>query len=286
MSDENHSKASELTTKFLKRVQQEALPWIVNSTIPFYGVQDDQIKRDRSGVLLRLADSYFILTASHDLKEFVEHKIPLYVGWDKEEKVAVPLSDSVFHTTDKNSLDVAVIKLTNDDAEKILTTKQAISMRDISSEIDESPGMFLVCGFPQEWLSVSSEKIDSTPLPFFGRFFEGETSPTAQIKFDPKVHALFEFNQNAIRASNKESFQLPRFDGIKGISGCGVWRILDWEKDSIETWNPDNCKLVAIQHRYYEKQCYVHTTWIKYALSLIANDYPHLQSAMKIVYPK
>lgn len=113
MTNEDSSEAADRAAEFMTRVQEEALPRIVNSTVPFYAVQDDQVKRDRSGVLLRIADEHFILTASHKLKAIVEAQIHLYVGWDEVEKVPVPIPDAIFHTTEEDNRDVAAIKLPN-----------------------------------------------------------------------------------------------------------------------------------------------------------------------------
>jgi len=285
MNDESQDVEPDRAARFLERVAKEALPRIIGATVPFYAIQNDQVKRDRSGVLLRIGDEYFILTASHNLKAIVESQIHLYVGWDEDEKIPVRIPDAIFHTTEEDSRDVAAIKLSKEAAKRILTTKRAISMRDIRVEPERSPGMFFICGFPQAWTSVSSEEIVSKPLPFITRFFRGETSPNASIKYDPVIHALFDFNRNAIGADKLENVVLPSFQGIRGISGCGVWRVVDWDADSVDSWNADDCKLVAIQHRYFEREKYVHTTWIKFALSRIADDYPEMQAAMNIVYP-
>ncbi len=43
------NQVSPLIKGFLQRVQQEVIPKIVNATLPFYAVQNDQIVRDRSG---------------------------------------------------------------------------------------------------------------------------------------------------------------------------------------------------------------------------------------------
>jgi len=77
---------------------------------------------------------------------------------------------------------------------------------------------------------------------------------------------------------------LPGYQGIKGVSGCGIWRVIGLQ-GSIDRWKPDHCKLVAIQHRYYEKPGYLHTTWIQHAIRRVFDDYPDLRSASRIVYP-
>ena len=78
---------------------------------------------------------------------------------------------------------------------------------------------------------------------------------------------------------------LPGYEGIKGVSGCGIWRITGF-RDSIDAWKPTQCKLVAIQHRYYEKPGYLHTTWVQYCISRLLDDHKELRPAATMVYPK
>lgn len=89
--------STDLVSGFLKRVQLELLPRIVRATVPFYAVQKNEIKRDRSGIFLRIGEDFFILTASHELKSIVEANIYLYVGWDENDCVPVPIPDARFH---------------------------------------------------------------------------------------------------------------------------------------------------------------------------------------------
>lgn len=274
---------SDFTTEFLAKIRDQVVPRIVRATLPFYAVQNDEIVRDRSGVFLRVGDEYFILTASHHLEAIVGHNIYLYVGWDEEDKVPVPIPDATFHVTEEDIRDVAVIKLSREAAKKILSSHEPVGLRDIKFNVDRRPGLFLICGYPQAWLHVLPDHLESHPLPFLSGFYEGTPSATADMKYDENLHGLFQFTREAL-GDGAHPVSLPPFKGIQGVSGCGVWRICTFE-EGVEGWSPEKCKLVAIQHRYNEKLSYVHTTWAKYALDRLTVEYPSVRKAMSLILP-
>lgn len=274
-----------LVSDFFEQVRQDAIPRIVRATVPFYAVQDDKIKRDRSGVLVRVGDEYFILTASHELKAIVEANICLYVGQDTTECIPVPIPDSRFHTTEENSRDIAVIKLSSSTASKLLTSSEPIALREIAFAENRRPGFFVVCGYPMAWMTILPDRVDSLPLAFLGRFFQRDPPPTDTFEYDDKLHILIEFTRNAIRSGDFQKCLLPSTDGIKGISGCGVWRVADYSPESLKSWNPKSLQLIGIQHRYWQQQGCIAATWMKFVMERMVAEYPELVPAMRLVYP-
>lgn len=282
------------TAKFFQRVLNEAVPIFERATVGFYGIHEGTIVKDRTGVLFRIADALFILTASHDLRDIVRSNIPLYVSWNERTQIPIPLCDSRFHTTEWESRigerdvvrDVAAIKLSEAIADEILVGgRQPMTLADISANQDRSPAVFLMFGFPQAWFSVDDTGPKCLPLSYGCSLFAGDHWPGSQIEYDPKVHLLLDFKRDAVDPIDGQRHTLPGYRGIKGVSGCGIWRIIDMP-GSVERWTPAHCKLVAIQHRYYEQAGYLHTTWIHYAVGRIFEDYPELKSATTIVYPR
>lgn len=278
---------------FIRRVHDEAVPTFERATVAFYGVQNGRIVKDRTGVLLRIADAMFILTASHDLREIVQQNIPLCISWNERTEMPIPLHDSRFHTTEYESQfgerdvvrDVAAIKLGESAANEILAGgRTPISLCDINMDQDRSPALFFIFGFPQAWFQVEQTGPKCSPLIYATGIYDGEHSSTASVGYDPKVHLLLNFKREAL-AANGQMHMLPGYEGIKGVSGCGIWRITGF-RDSIDAWKPTQCKLVAIQHRYYEKPGYLHTTWVQYCISRLLDDHKELRPAATMVYPK
>jgi|GEM_PF-2778735 len=276
---------SPLVSDFIRRVQEEVFPWIIDATLPFYAVQNDKIVRDRSGVFLRIGDDYFILTAAHDLKAIVENNIYLYVGWSEEEAVPVPIHDSVFQTSEEELWDIAIIKLSSESAKSIASSSRPISLSQIASKWTSDDGFFLVSGYPQEWLAVLPDRIESSPLNYLCRPYRGDELPTHSFQFDPAIHFRLEFQQRAYSSRTNGESHLPATDGIKGISGCGVWWISGYTPDALKSWNPSAVQLMGIEHRYWQKEGAIAGTKIEYMLKYLADGFPSVVPAMKLIYP-
>ena len=105
--------------EFFQRVLEEAVPMFDRATVAFYGLRDERFVLNSTGVLLRIADAVFIITASHHLRKKVLNSVPLYVSWNERTDLPIPLHDAVFHSTEEGSRlgerdvvrDLAVIKL-------------------------------------------------------------------------------------------------------------------------------------------------------------------------------
>lgn len=170
---------------FIRRVHDEAVPTFERATVAFYGVQNGRIVKDRTGVLLRIADAMFILTASHDLREIVQQNIPLCISWNERTEMPIPLHDSRFHTTEYESQfgerdvvrDVAAIKLGESAANEILAGgRTPISLCDINMDQDRSPALFFIFGFPQAWFQVEQTGPKCSPLIYATGIYDGEHS--------------------------------------------------------------------------------------------------------------
>lgn len=275
---------SPFVSDFLERVKKEIVPTIVDATVPFYAVQNDRIVRDRSGVLLRVGDEHFILTASHDLKAIVENDIYLYVGWSEEDLVPVPTIDAVFHTTEEESRDVAVIKLSSESSRRITSSSKPISLRNVARKCPDEQAFYLVSGYPLEWLTVLPDSIESTPLNYLCRLYNGDTLPVDTFQYDPQLHLLLELSRGGKTVNSAQDIPIPAKAGIKGISGCGVWRIVGYSPEAMRDWQPEQVSLVGIEHRYWERQGAVAATRIQYVLAFLAGGFPDVVPAMNLVY--
>jgi hypothetical protein len=279
--------------EIFQRILDEAVPIFDCATVALYRIQDERFALNNTGVLLRIADDVFILTASHHLRKKVHNSVPLYVSWNDRTDLPIPLHDALFHTTEFDSRwrerdvvrDVTAIKLSDFAAKEILNAgRTPLCLRDISMNQDRSPAVFLMFGFPQAWFRVEKSGPKCLPLVYPCAIYQGDHWAGSKIGYDPKVHLLLDFTRDAIDPIDRQPKTLPDYRGIQGVSGCGIWRVIDLNTP-IDRWKPGKCKLVAIQHRYYEEPGYLLTTWIQYAIDRIFDDYPELKSAAAIVYP-
>jgi len=272
------------SSEFFRKLAVQCCPHIERFTIPFYVVQDEQVKLNRTGVLYRIADHHFILTASHGLGGIVGQNIPLYILPADAGAVPLPLMGATFHWTEEdNGRDVAAIKLSPDCVKKLQPANAFLTHGRID-QCDDGCGLYLVFGYPMEWSGlVGPEKLVSRPLVYATRRYESELSPEAY--YDANVHIVLEFNQETVDALGGGRSLLP---SIKGVSGSGIWRVASWNAGSVADWSPKQLRLVALQNRKitHGNRSYIQGTWVKYALGLILDNYPDLRRAMNLVYPR
>ncbi|MHC4177596.1 MAG: hypothetical protein ACYSWU_08820 [Planctomycetota bacterium] len=266
----------------IKKCAAESAAEIAKVTVPFYGFQDDEVKRDRTGVLYRIADHHFILTAAHDLLEIIQSQIPLYIPPTEPDQDPIHLLNCRFHGTEKGGRDVAVIRLTDRVVRDLPPRFEFLGHNRIDLCDEGKDGLYLLFGYPQEWPDVPKEGIHhSKAMVFASRPYTGERNPDAFFAAD--VHIALTFDRNAIDLDARSDYRLP---DPTGISGCGLWRAADWSSLADGTWSLKELRLVALQHRWFKKRNYVQGTWIKYALQLVVDNYPGLRQPMSLIYPR
>jgi len=278
---------AENISSFLQRVSNELIEKIRKATIPIYAIQNDRVVRDRSGVLLKVGDDCYILTASHDLREIVQNNIYLYAGWSQIDLIPVPIANDkiLYHTSDRDVYDIAAIKLTRDVAADIMSSSKPVTLLDVADNCpDESHALYLVCGYPRAWLKVLPNCIESPPLHYLCRSYHGDPLAWTNLAYDPRVHLLLNFTQDAIHIQSQKHIVLPDTEGIKGISGCGVWRIIGDFPRQWRDWKIDDVKLVGIEHTYWESKGVAAATRIQFMNQFLADSYPEVIAAMNIVY--
>jgi hypothetical protein len=166
--------------------------------------------------------------------------------------------------------------------EKLLETKEFLTHSDVTLNDDRENSCYVVFGYPTEWSVIPTENsLLSIPLVFVTRRYKGELHPDAF--YDPRVHIVLELNQSAISVADGSLQRLP---SLRGVSGCGIWRVCEWSRKGFEHWRPEQVSLVAIQHRFFRKRKYIQGTWVAYVLALIKEKYPDVSAAMNIVYPQ
>ena len=129
---------------------------------------------------------------------------------------------------------------------------------------------------------TSETSLQSTALAFAGLPYKGDRHPIANYNSD--VNIVLQFDRDDVRTIDGASDKLPK---PKGISGCGIWQVgdFDYSAKEIRPRSANTLTLVGIQHRWFPDYGYVQGTRIRYALALVLLNFPHLDQAMNIVYP-
>jgi hypothetical protein len=274
---------SQRSQEFFSSVRELCLPRIYRATVPILGVQDDQIKHDRTGVLYRIAGEHFILTAAHDLRGIVEHNIGLYVSVNAPGILPFPLAEARFHSTEEVGRDVAAIWLPPDLAQEIGKHKDFLSHNQIDMNGIKRRVPYVFFGYPMDWSGhmIAEDHVYSRAMAFTTFEHVGERCPEESF-FDPNVHFALNFTREAINFQAQASEKLPK---LFGISGCGIWRVGDRGPGALEPRSPDNLTLVGIQHRWFPSHNYIQATRVGYVLEMINQYFPETRVPMSLVYP-
>lgn len=268
--------------RLIKKCAAESAGEIAKVTVPLYGLQDDEIKRDRTGVLYRIADHHFILTAAHGLRKIIQAHVPLYIRPARPDQEPIHLLDCRFHSTEERGRDVAVIRLTNRVVQDLPPHFEFLGHNRIDLRGEAKEGLYLLFGYPQEWPDLPKEGIHHTKaMVFASRPYTAERNPDAFFAAD--VHIALTFDRKAIDLDAQSEYSLPH---PGGISGCGLWRAADWRTLAGATWSLGELRRVALQHRWFPNRNYVQGTRIKYALQLVVDNYPGLRERMRLIYPR
>ena len=272
----------EFAREFFSQLKEECIPRIEKATVPFFGIQDEQIKRDRTRVLYKVGGHHFILTAAHNLRAIIQNEIPLYIDRSDDKTLPIPIVDAVFHTTEEDHRDVAAIRLPDDVVKHLCKNKEFLTHCDTRSPGGDSDCLYVFFGYPMDWFEGATESsLVSTPLAYYCRRYDGRKNPHGH--FDPDLHIALGFTRRAVNMTKERIDELP---SPKGISGCGIWQVAEWSREGFERWEPRNTYLTALQHHWSQERDYVIGTWIEHALALIKKEYPDVGPAMDLVYPR
>lgn len=267
-------------TEYFGKIRDLFVSELLPSSVVFYAVQNDKILHERSGVLFAVGDAHFVLTASHDLTAIIRHGIPLFVSPSGDGIDPVPLHDAQFTCTDEKLPDVAVCRLTPRAVSELLPRAKFLRLNDVDLAASGNDAMYAVVGHPAELFRLTEDGFGSDPFTLFGRPYHGPYPEGAT--FDPQVHLSLGFEPQGINALTGSSVSAPH---IRGMSGCGIWRIGQWPPQFDSLLDTSKWRLVAIQHRWHKTLNYVQGTFVRHALSLIYHNNPDLQACMKMHYP-
>ena len=268
---------------FFATINETCLQRIDRVSVPVLGVQNGEIQHDRTGILYRIADEHFVLTAAHDLHQIIKANIPLYLSMNKPGVIPLSLGKAKCHSTEEEGRDVAAIWLPPTTAREVAKHKDFLSHNQIDLNGAESRGPFLFFGYPMSWSGhVTSEgNVVSQGLVFATLPYDGPRLESAH--YDQNVHMVLNFKRDAINCLQGGVDTLPK---LNGISGCGIWQVGDIISKDVKARDEESVTLVGIQHRWFPDLNYIQATKIRFAIGFIAENYPDVQAAMKIVYPK
>jgi hypothetical protein len=248
-----------------------------------------------SGVLLRVEGTRFLVTAAHVSDEFgCERWKQIFFGTpDVDELIPVI---TVFRCRSKkrtapnrgdDPLDLAVLELTPEIADRLSAFMRFVTLSDLALDPEKlKDGRYLVLGYPE--FRAEKDEMDQTIvaqiLPYFTGLFDVGRNPVPNIS--PADHLMLDVDRMDEADGTWDRLDL---DQIHGISGGGMWRILD-EDQPIESLDWRQAKLAAIITDRSDPEVmgavqYLRGTKIKRVINFIWEGWPELRPAIESAIP-
>lgn len=299
-SDSKHSDWTDHVATVGERLQAEVIPWVEASTVPLFHIQKNVLTNTHSiidkngmGILLKVGGDHFLLTASHIVRDAAKVDAHLCMSWDDEEGCPIPLSYTRVASTDPETMDVAVIGLTAEVSEKLLRRHTPISLLDFSSDTRRSFGPFLIVGYPRAGTEFQNQNPMSKVKPIICETLKYLGTRRinhwgrSEFKYSPLFHVIVQMQSIAISSTTGDVERLPDHAGIEGISGCGIWAVAEGRvRKPLSEVGIEDCRLIAIEHRYDDKASKVMGTWIDVVLHILEKYFPNTRSALKLEFPR
>jgi len=254
---------------------ERAREWILDHTVAIYFQMDGGNPVPwGTGVLLRIADASFVLTASHVLERASEATLRIAACVAGSRFVTVsPLE--LWRSSDTEQLDVGVVRLSDENAASLSLHKKYLRMSDLDTSQRMPKGAYLLAGFPAQY-----SKADHAAKEITASWFSYLTALAVDDGEQDGLTLRLQFRESIFRhADGSEARRAPE---LKGISGCGIFRL--WQEsqvDSLDRWDPSWIRLSGIEHAVSPRSS-IRGTIIGHALRVIAGSCPELVPSMRI----
>lgn len=262
---------------------------IRNATVPVYGAHHDYpLVQDRSGVLVRLGDRHYILTAAHELEKWLSDDKQLH----PECALFVSTTDQAFHERyhrgpetvelkaerlvilEEPTIDVAAIEISQDTATRLDGVKTFLSLVDIRGlPTPSAPGRFLAYGHPFALADAGAPgdavQIVTSPV----AWFDTHALPSdLRPNHDPHKQILCHLPLDPRLVEGAEDPHEP----AKGFSGSGIWYCPHHDGSPL---------LVGIFVRQCAPQEYLVATTLKCVLDSLVEHYPDIAQDISSLRP-
>ncbi len=257
---------------------------LLGASVPIVRVPHQPIPHG-SGTLIAIADDVFIVTAAHVLVENWKQDDPgppmnLALGALREKRIIGLTGQAAWNKV----FDVGVMRLSPECRDEV---KQSLTPLRLSS-VDLRPrplagALYVVHGWPLVLSRRSETKLGFEPFIMRLTPFTGSTETFR--RFDSARQLALDYGRGDQLNDDGESVR--GLDGLEGISGCGLWRLLEYG-GSMSLWTGDQAKVVAVQTGVFQlgdgHEAIGGTTWRTVA-ELINTKFPDLRSALHLTVP-
>lgn len=232
---------------------------VTDSAVGIIGSVSQNIRALGSGTLLAVGDVHFIVSAGHVIRDGKRLDATLAIGSGSSNLLATTRPWLISGDEEETDVhDIALYRLTSEEAGRLAQAK-FVRIGDVDFSPDLSDAFFAVAGFPSMWTDAAStvgEPIRSR-LAVYGTT-SYERSSSGLEGFDAERHILLAapreemYNETGdlVGFRTRSGFPTDFPDGLRGISGCGIWRLGSLRQTPALWGQP---RLVGVETAVYNK---------------------------------
>lgn len=286
-----HENDEERRLAFLRRVRDTAFENLTRCTFPFYARQDGKYILLGSGVLVAIGQKHLGITAAHvldDIGRCLKYSLPVLIPPGKFGQPLIRLTKfDTFRSTLPPSgerkddyVDIGIIDFPDDLILKLKKTRRFLNISEIDLWGRIGPeSRYLIFGYPKAGSETDDEKrsVSYEAMPYATIPYSVETVELPCFQKDIEIVVAFKPETSSDQDGEPSGTLEP-----KGISGCGIWRLIEDVADC-ERWQPDMLKLVGIEHTWHKPAQVLRGTQIRVVIEAIFHHFPELRQAMRLV---
>ena len=262
-------------------VKSDVVPSFGNCVIPIYKYKGSTLFSERTGFLLQIANRYFLLTASHDLQDFLANGFRPMTSPNIPNDPPVGFGISaVFGTNvdDPTSADVGIFELTEESADYFTSGwRRFLRLTELSFTDSLDRAFHLLIGYPTPDVKIVGD-IDGVPQTIAQRYWyitnDYPHDPKNLEPHDPLQQFELEYGRISVDEEGEESSSIH----LGGMSGCPVFRISPCNP---LTKNLAYIRCVGIQCAF-KRNKYIKGTYINHAVDMIYDKYTDLRAAINL----
>lgn len=232
---------------------------------------------DGTGILLRIGDGYFVISAAHVLRPSTMDTF-IFSGEQLTLLEGIINSTSPQHLigTNNDKFDFAYSQIKGALAQGIEKGKQFLNTSGMNSMHNPQKSFrYFFVGYPSSKVKIykdyspNVEYLKVKKMEVFGcACLESHNETYTKIGITKGNHILVDFDRSNLRKGNSTEF-IKQCPALKGMSGCGLWHLVTPLLHDIK--NPQ-FKLVGIFNSYDTENKVMIFTSIRYVIEWIKND--------------
>ncbi|MFO0900798.1 MAG: hypothetical protein U0836_25490 [Pirellulales bacterium] len=254
---------------------------IRRATVPLYVMPEGMRPPSlRSAMLLRVANTHFLLTAAHRIND---NSSLLFSQRGDGEDTIDPVQLQGVEVLNWPKHDIALIRLTDAIASELVgSTRQPVTIDEIDRERNWSgQTVFMLCGYPgrEQPPNVYQDKsvlVTPRPFTFLTAGYKGEKGDS-QHNEDECVAVHWTREMHWFEKDGQPIGLDTETPSPEGMSGCGMWRIRF-------TVNGYQCALTAMQTRSSSVYRFSVGPLVTHAIFILGKEYPEFRDVIRSAF--